>query len=69
MKRNRKYCKYNRPRGRKTSYCDFLGNNLLCNKVCNMYVETRDKPALNIPVVGQSKNTDKMEKTLQLIKT
>ena len=51
MKRDRKYCKYNRPRGRKTSYCDFLGDGLQCYKVCNMYVETRDKAALNIAVV------------------
>ena len=54
MKRNRKYCKYYNQRGRVTAYCEFLGNNLLCNKVCNMYVETRDKPALNIPCIIKS---------------
>ena len=57
MKRNRKYCKYYNQRGRVTAYCEFLGNNLLCNKVCNMYVEMRDKPALNLAVVSVPNGT------------
>ena len=57
MRRNRKYCKYYKQRGRKTAYCEFLGNGLQCYKVCNMYVETRDTAALNIAVVSNSSKT------------
>lgn len=52
MKRNRKYCKYYKQRGAKTAYCMFLGRGLQCYKVCNMYVETRDNPALNLQNVS-----------------
>ena len=37
-RRHKKRCKYYRQYD-EISYCDFLGRNIRCNKVCNMYVE------------------------------
>ena len=40
-RRDRKNCKFYRPRGKVTAYCDYLGDNLLCHKVCNMFVDRK----------------------------
>lgn len=38
-RRDRKNCKYYRPRGRVTAYCDYLGEGAQCYKVCNNFVD------------------------------
>lgn len=39
-RRDRKNCKFYRPRGRVTAYCDYLGDGLQCYKVCNFFVDS-----------------------------
>jgi hypothetical protein len=42
-RRNRKDCKFYRQRSKLTAYCDYLGNGLLCYKVCNFFEQSKEE--------------------------